>query len=127
MGCVRYRFPFVTAQVESTAGQTIHGHGFQTQLERRLASTPFAGFILRYEPLAILLIFALFWSGLLIYSGTLTSGYHLIDDWEMLEIRQDLSESSLPAVVAETLRMDLTIRLRPWYYVHRVFSLWLLG
>jgi hypothetical protein len=83
--------------------------------------------IFRYEFIISLLVFAFLWSGFLIYSGTLTSGYHLIDDHEMLRISDDLSTSNPLSVSVDWVKTDLLARFRPMYYIHRVFSIWLLG
>ena len=81
----------------------------------------------RYEVIISLLVFAFLWGAFLIYSGTLTSGYHLIDDHEMLRISQDLSTSNPLIVSADWIKTDLVARFRPMYYIHRVFSIWLLS
>jgi hypothetical protein len=100
---------------------------FLTEVEQRLNSRPNVRSVLRYEYLLSLVAFALFWSGLLIYSGTLNSGYHLIDDWEVLMITDHLDHSSLRTVTAYSVLSDLTARMRPWFYIQRIFTLWLIG
>ena len=101
--------------------------GSRTEVEKRLASLTLGQLWLRYEHILSLILFALSWSALLIYSGTLNSGYHLIDDWELPAINESLHESGLFAVTTDIVRMDLMIRFRPWYYTQRIFALWLTG
>jgi len=103
------------------------GRDFHTELEQWLRARPLLESVLKYEILLSLLAFALLWGGLLICSGTLTSGYHLIDDWELLMMSDSLNHSGLLSVTADNVQTDLKIRLRPWFYIQRIFTLWLLG
>ena len=70
---------------------------------------------------------AIFWGGSLTYAGTVTSGYHLIDDSTMVITNQDLKMSNPFVVAADTIRFDLRPRFRPIHRVYQVFSLWLFG
>ena len=105
----------------------MQGRNFQTEIEQRLTSRPTVKAALKYEGLLSLLVFVLFWGGLLLSSRTLTSGYHLIDDWELLTMSTDLHHSGLLTLTANSVQNDLTIRLRPWFYIQRILTLWLLG
>jgi hypothetical protein len=100
---------------------------YRTELEQLLASLRLTKPALKYEVVLSLAIFALFWGGFLAYSGTLTSGYHLIDDWELLTITESLQQSNVLTVIVDTTRTDLMIRFRPLFYAERVFALWVLG
>lgn len=74
-----------------------------------------------------LIIFTLFWAGLFLYSGTLTSGYHLIDDHEMVRMSGDLNNRNFFDVSSEWLLRDLATRFRPIYYLHRILVVQVLG
>ncbi len=79
------------------------------------------------NPLLALIIFSVFWILLLSSTGTLTSGYHLIDDHEMIRINADLQHSNYFNVTADWLSRDLGLRFRPVYIIHRVLTVQLLG
>jgi hypothetical protein len=53
-------------------------------------------------------------------TGTLTSGFHFTDDHEILDIVGQLATKSWAEVIKEVIAVDLSIRFRPMYYVHRV-------
>lgn len=74
-----------------------------------------------------LIIFTLFWAGVLIYTGTLNSGFHFVDDHEMVRISDDLSRGNFFQVSADWIIRDFGLRFRPVYYFHRVLSVQLLG
>jgi hypothetical protein len=65
----------------------------------------------------------------LIISNTLTSGYHFVDDHEVIRIKHDLQTSSLGNVTKSWVKQDLYVntRFRPVYYIHRVFETKLFG
>ena len=60
----------------------------------------------------------------LLFSGTLNSGYHFVDDHEVIKIKNELKTSSLIAVSKSWVKEDLKNngRFRPFYYVHRVIE-----
>lgn len=62
-----------------------------------------------------------------IRTGTLFSGYHFLDDHEIIRINNDLKVSSLFSVITEWAGNDFNIRFRPFYYVHRVILVKLFG
>lgn len=71
-----------------------------------------------------------FFAGILVFlffTGTLNSGYHFIDDHEMLEIRSDLGKASILGTSIAWIKKDCYIRFRPMYYVHRVLEVKLFG
>ncbi len=94
---------------------------------KNLNDMPVVKFLRKYELWVSLLVFFSLWAGFLAYSHTLTSGYHLVDDHEMLSISQDLVGSNPISVSIKWITSDLNARFRPVYYIHRVFSIWLLG
>ena len=77
---------------------------------------------------AIIMIIALFFS-FLILTGTLTSGFHFVDDHEVILIKNQLKSSPLTEVMASWVRNDLnsTARFRPFYFVHRVIETKIFG
>lgn len=78
-------------------------------------------------PLFALVVFAIFWGGLLSYTGTLNSGFHFIDDHEMVRIDADLDQKGFLPTISEWLQRDLGLRFRPFYYIHRVTSVQVFG
>jgi len=75
--------------------------------------------------LSIILFVFLF----LFFSGTITSGYHFVDDHEVIKIKYDLKSSSVFTVSKNWVKEDLfnNGRFRPLYYIHRVLETKLLG
>lgn len=75
-------------------------------------------------------IFFLFvWGVILTASGAVTSGYHFIDDHEIIRFSQELSDpnSGLLDVIKTRLSSDLSVRFRPLYYIHRIVITAVLG
>lgn len=60
--------------------------------------------------------------GVVFIQGTLTSGFHLVDDWEFAKYVDwmTLEGRSLWDCLAEAVGYDLTMRFRPLYYINRV-------
>ena len=72
--------------------------------------------------------FYFFFFFLLIYfSGTLTSGFHLTDDHEMLAINQLVNSSGWYNTIKDVITNDLNIRFRPFYFLHRVTIIKIFG
>jgi hypothetical protein len=65
----------------------------------------------------------------LFLSGTISSGFHFVDDHEVITIKYELKSSSLIKVTNSWVKKDLTVnnRFRPLYYIHRVLETKLLG
>ena len=63
----------------------------------------------------------------LFFTKTLSSGYHFIDDHEMLVINSDLKNASLLPTCIKWMENDLIQRFRPLYYVHRVLEIRVFG
>ena len=59
---------------------------------------------------------------LLIATGTITSGWHLVDDHEYVEyqLQMEAPGGSLLSCIRDVLRADFTSRFRPLYYILRV-------
>lgn len=66
--------------------------------------------------------FTLLVFGVVIGMGTLTSGFHLVDDWELAKYVDwmTLEHRSLWECMKEAVGYDLTMRFRPLYYINRV-------
>ena len=82
----------------------------------------------RYEYAAVLFFLAALVFGILIGTGTLTSGLHLVDDHEYLEydlIRR--SGGSLGDCLRFALSEDVGLRFRPLYFSVRVLLYGLFG
>jgi len=75
------------------------------------------------------IIFALFLSVFIFLgvTGTLTSGYHFIDDHEIISISNNLKSESLIKVISNYINYDLPSRFRPMYYFHRVIETKIFG
>lgn len=67
-----------------------------------------------------LILFSIFWTSLVIYTGTLTSGYHFTDDHEIISINKSIDDNGIENTVSYFLNKDLEIRFRPFYYLHRI-------
>jgi len=80
----------------------------------------------KHETSLALLVFAAFWSVFLLSAGTVTSGYHLMDDHIILLINRDLSQNNVFQIMANCIQSDLHVRFRPVYCL-RVFSVQILG
>lgn len=63
----------------------------------------------------------------LIYTGTLTSGYHLVDDHGMISIKSTLQEESFLKASVDYVKNDLNIRFRPVYYLYYISEVKLFG
>lgn len=65
----------------------------------------------------------------LVISKTLNSGFHFVDDHEVINIKSELTSSTLIDVTEKWVKEDIknNIRFRPLYIINRVFETWLLG
>jgi hypothetical protein len=83
----------------------------------------------KHETIVALLVFAALWSAFLLSAGTVTSGYHLLDDHVVLGISRDLSQNNVFQVMANCIENDLHNigRFRPVFCVQRVFSIQIFG
>ena len=66
---------------------------------------------------------------LLLSTGTITSGWHLVDDHEYIEYQLEINnpEGSLLGCIKNVLKADFTSRFRPLYYILRVLGTALFG
>ena len=76
----------------------------------------------RKEGALVWSFFAVLVFGVVIGTGTLTSGFHLVDDWEFAQYIDwmTLEHKSLWECLRETVAFDLTLRFRPLYYINRI-------
>lgn len=73
----------------------------------------------------ILIVF--FWLGLFLYSGTFTSGYHFIDDFEIITMKSKMEKSTFLYTAKTYILPDLTRRFRPFWALHRVTEVKIFG
>lgn len=83
----------------------------------------------RQEALLVWGFFVLLVFGVVAATGTLTSGFHLVDDWEFAKYvdRMTLDGISLWECLKEAVGFDLTLRFRPLYYINRVLMAYVFG
>ncbi|MDE6847622.1 MAG: hypothetical protein K2J99_17880, partial [Lachnospiraceae bacterium] len=76
------------------------------------------------EALCVWTAFTVLVFGVVIGTGTLWSGFHLVDDWEFAKYVDwmTLEHKSLLECLREAVGYDLTMRFRPLYYINRVFA-----
>lgn len=74
------------------------------------------------EAVCVCGVFTILVFGVVIGMGTLTSGFHLVDDWEFAKYVDwmTLEHKSLWECLREAVGYDLTMRFRPLYYINRV-------
>lgn len=82
---------------------------------------------LNKENIFVLAIIFVAFFGFLYCTGTLLSGYHLVDDHEFYSIRNSLKNAGFWTTLGRRLAGDLTIRFRPLYSVERVVGVALFG
>lgn len=83
----------------------------------------------KQEFLLIVLLSALMVFGIILGMGTLTSGYHLVDDHEFLEwiYQMKYEGKSVWTLIAQKLSQDFTWRYEPAYYASRILSTGIFG
>jgi hypothetical protein len=74
----------------------------------------------RWSDRAALLGIVVAWAAFFAHVRTIGAGYHLQDDHEILRITAELRGASFIHVAWQWIERDLSIRLRPLYYLHRV-------
>ncbi len=74
------------------------------------------------EAAIVCCMFSVLVYGVVIGMGTLTSGFHLVDDWEFAQYIDwmTLDGRSLWDCLKQAVGYDLTLRFRPLYYINRV-------
>lgn len=65
--------------------------------------------------------------GLAIYSGIIHSGYHYIDDHEIVTIGQDIQQNGFFSAMCARIKSDLQIRYRITYWLFRIIKIALFG
>lgn len=80
------------------------------------------------ECIAIILLGFLVIFGITVGTGTLTSGWHFVDDHELFRISNDFSRNgNVLKVLNEWVFYDFRWRFRPLYYVERVLGTYFFG
>lgn len=81
------------------------------------------------EAVLVWIFFAVLVFGVVIVTGTLTSGFHLVDDWEFAQYIDwiTLEHRSLWDCLRDTVSFDLTLRFRPLYYINRILMAYVFG
>lgn len=81
------------------------------------------------EAVLVWALFAALVFGVVIATGTLTSGFHLVDDWEFAQYIDwmTLEHLSLWDCLRDTISFDLTLRFRPLYYINRILMAYVFG
>lgn len=74
-----------------------------------------------------ILVFTIFWFGLFIYTGSLTSGYHFIDDHQIITLDRQLKTAPVHSVSKKLIVYDGRFRFRPVFNIHRVLATKILG
>ncbi len=76
----------------------------------------------RKERVLIWSFFAVLAVGVITVMGTVTSGFHLVDDWEFARYvdMMTLEGKTIRECLQEVLEFDLNLRFRPLYYINRV-------
>lgn len=79
-----------------------------------------------------ILIWLLFFGivfGVIVGCRTIDSGYHFVDDHEIIRIRNELQKENVSIIecMKKYIETDMQIRFRPIYSVMRVFFTWLFG
>ena len=77
------------------------------------------------EILIILSIFSLSWFSLLYFTGSLTSGYHLLDDHEVLTISQQMKAVGFWKALQYWVIKDFSIRFRPVNYFYLISKIYI--
>jgi hypothetical protein len=83
--------------------------------------------ITRNRDLSAFGLFSVFWLSFLILSGTINSGFHFQDDHEIITISKRIDDNGLFAASVSILKEDMVTRFRPFYYLHRIAIVELLG
>lgn len=79
------------------------------------------------EGLLIWSFFTILVFGVVILTGTITSGFHLVDDWQFAKYVDRIATKSFMVCLTETLKHDFLTRFRPLYYINRVITAAVLG
>lgn len=75
----------------------------------------------RYFYILAFIFFLSFWFSIFIGSGSIFSGYHLIDDHEAIRIHNDIkAQDNIIEVYKAWIKADFTFRFKPLFYIWRV-------
>ena len=83
----------------------------------------------KYKYIIALVLFIFIWGIILLFSGTIFSGYHFADDHEILRIKNDLvlSNNNVITTTFKWINNDIfnANRFRPFYFLDRVFRVFI--
>lgn len=83
--------------------------------------------IIKYEKIIVFLLIVSFFVFYSYRTGLLGSGYHLVDDHDILRISQDIKKTGFINTLYTWFLSDLHIRFRPVYWIARVTETYFLG
>lgn len=101
--------------------------GIQTRCQK--VETVIENLNKKQEFITVLLLFVMLVFGIIIGMGTLTSGYHLVDDHEFLKwvYQMEQEGESVFEIMRSEVKMDLSIRYRPIHIMARVLETGIFG
>lgn len=73
------------------------------------------------------LIIVFFWLVIFLYSETFTSGYHFIDDYEIITLDAKMDKTTFLYTAKTYILPDLTRRFRPFWALHRIAEVKVFG
>lgn len=103
--------------------------GKRIQSRCRKVEAAIEGLNKKQEFIIVVLLFVLLVFGIILGMGTLTSGYHLVDDHEFLKWVYQMEEEgeSVFEIIRSEVKMDLSIRYRPIHIMARVLETGIFG
>ncbi len=72
------------------------------------------------ETLCALLFFSAVWGGLLTYTGAISSGYHMMEDHEIIDNQKLIGNRPLAEVIFQETARDLRNRFTPLFNIYRI-------
>lgn len=72
----------------------------------------------RYPHLLVFIFFLLFWFSIFIGSGSVFSGYQLINDHQIIAMHEDLTQNNIIEVIKKWEIMDFKTRFKPLLFFH---------
>jgi hypothetical protein len=73
----------------------------------------------------VFIIYTFIWVVLLGGTKVWTSGFHFVDDHEVYDIHEYITQHGLPQALMKWIKDDFNIRFRPFYYFQRVMEVYL--
>ncbi len=82
---------------------------------------------IKKEYVLIFVLFAFFWFGIAVLTKTMFSGFHLTDDYIILQIKNSIDKIGLIPTFTEYMKPEMTGRLRPFYLSFLILRTYLFG